>query len=711
MTDLRSSHHSSQTANSLAAASRTAVSRRAGRQPARQSGSEICLGHLLPGHNNSSTALRILCDAPELRRHAGKPWLNAYLSERMGMPLASATAGEFPGSREATVDADLLSRHALVCGATGSGKTRLALHLMGEQLQQGCSVVILDPKADTLKHVMELAFQAGMPPERVTLLSPFGNGTGAPGWNPLDAQAFGVSPVQAATDFVSVLCKGHPSWGPRLHDILTNALILISTHGLSLFELARLLQRDDYREGLVGLPMPALASHDRIAFLEARDFFRQEFSRWSKSDQTTSVAPVLNKFREFLRVPFLRSLLCARRQTLDFASLWQTPGLVLVHLDAPSLGDEGARLLGGLLTHHLYRTAMRVEGPVPVVLSLDEMGVSERFLGSALSQMLAIARSRNIRLLVACQHLAQLSEELRNALLSNCAVQAFFRLGYADARAVAAALAAGTGEAVSTVAVDVSRRDKEGNPVEFAKWAHPILDACGQRLKLTAPAWTVLEEEKRKGAGFMADGRRQVEGLKRLAMVSGVERLYVRSPVDATPVELSDYVRKLLPGDFEVQGPAPVRLLVSFPRPKVSVISRASESERQQGWLKTLQDLPRRQAVLRLAAGEPGVMEVVAVNDAQSPAGMERFVSAAVARGGQTAREVEEAQEWRRNAVEQVAGGATWEPEARKPSRQRAKAVPPPPSRAALQSHQTPKSQAPPPRSLPAPAVEDGSID
>ena len=56
---------------------------------------------------------------------------------------------------------DLLARHACVCGATGSGKTRLALHLLAEQLKAGCSVVMLDPKAETVRHLMQLAYRGG----------------------------------------------------------------------------------------------------------------------------------------------------------------------------------------------------------------------------------------------------------------------------------------------------------------------------------------------------------------------------------------------------------------------------------------------------------------------------------------------------------------------------------------------------------------------
>ena len=487
----------------------------------------IHVGRYVPAPGGEGGPPRFLCDAPELQRHVDRPWLRAWVAERLDIPIATMENGNASPTGPARVGMDLLARHACVCGATGSGKTRLALHLLAEQIKAGCSVVMLDPKAETIRHLMQLAFAAGMAPEQVTVLSPFLAGAGAPGWNPLDARASGVPPAQAAADVVSVLEKSTSSWGPRMADLLTNALILIASHGLSLFELARFLQREDYREALLRRPLPRAEESqssplDAVAYEEARDYFVSEFAAWGKAERAAASAPVLNKFRELLRSPFLRSLLCARRTTLHLGALWHRPGLVLVHLDSAALGDEGARLLGGLIAHQLLRTAMRADGPVPVVLALDEMGISEEFVGGAAARILAIARSRGLRLLVACQHLAQLSDGLRSALLANAAVQAFFRLGYADARLAAAALAAGTGERVSRVAVDVAKRDSDGNPEAWATVRHTIRDGHGEPVALSPAAAQAFGDLAKT-----ADGAAQVAGLRRLARVSGVDRLYV----------------------------------------------------------------------------------------------------------------------------------------------------------------------------------------
>ena len=641
---------------------------------------EIHVGRYVPLPGADGAGLRFLCDAPELEPHADRPWFRAYAAERLDLPPAAVGAEELGAedaqtpSGAALVGHGLLARHACVCGATGSGKTRLALHLLAEQIKAGCSVVMLDPKIETIRHLLALAYSAGMAPEQVTVLSPHLSGAGAPGWNPLDARASGVPPAQVAADVVSVLAQSTGSWGPRMGDLLANALIVVAAHGLSLFELARLLQRDDYREGLLrqslpqgggagGSGAPDRIAFDAIAYDEARDYFLSEFAAWSRSERAAAAAPVLNKFRELLRTPFLRSLLCARRTTLHLGALWHRPGLVLVHLDSAALGDEGVRLLGGLLAHQLLRTAMRADGPVPVVLALDEMGVSEGFVGGAAAKILAIARSRGLRLLVACQHLDQLSSELRSALLANTAVQAFFRLGYADARLVAASLSAGTGERVARVAADIGKRDADGRPEAWACTTHTVRDGRGEPIALS-PAASQAFWHLARGA----DGAAQVAGLKRLAGVSGAGRLYVHAADTKAPVELARYLRELAPEDYRLVGTGPVRLVVAFPRPRLSVLSRETEAERGQRWVKALTELAVRRAVLRLATGRTGTVQVAEVADPGAlpgfdVPGFERFLSASVAGSGQSAREVEQAQAWRREEVERVAGGSGPDPQ------------------------------------------------
>lgn len=635
----------------------------------------IKLGTRLDEHHQEAGTFRIFCDDPELMQHLDRPWLRMYACERLGlpMPLGDTANPTEKKVRSVVASEEQLQRHSLVCGSSGSGKTRLALHMLVEQIRQGNSVVMLDPKKETLLHLLLLAQKAGIQPKQVTLMVPSGGEEmGVPGWNPLDYKAAGSKPSRIASDFVSVLEKNTVGWGKRLENLLANALIIISTHGLSLYELSRFLTRPAYRNAILETPVD---SPEPRVFAEAYEYFREEFERWSPQEQVAAVSPVMNKLSSFLRTDFLRSLLCARRNTLKLSSLWQEQHLILVHLDRVELGNSGAQLLGGLLTWELFRTAMETEGPVPVCLSLDEMGVSGQFIGEAVCEILAIARSRNLRLLVACQHLAQLPEGLRDSLLTNTSVRAFFRLGYPDARIVASALAAGTGEDVLTVQAEVlSKKDRTTGHTAYVEIPHPIVDGYGKPLRVSAEALAELPARRlatphhpvqtarlaesslakselavtsRKIFSQALQGVTPLDRLRRLAAYSGISRLYVHAAGSGEPVEVGKYIQGL-PECCYLVGPAPIQLVVCFPRPSFSIVSSTSESQKRERWTRLLMYLPKQQAVTILSPDPPTVIQVVSVPDPKASQGLSRFLSTALQVNCQSLREINEVAEWRR---------------------------------------------------------------
>ena len=640
---------------------------------------------------------QIFIDAPELAPHKNRPWLQAYLHERYDVPLPPLQTEEsfkaiHPTSLEnetCQISADLLRFHALLCGATGSGKTRLALHLLYEQLCRGGSLLVMDPKEETLWHIAHLAKQAGIAEEDIHVLLPRQQGVGCPSWNPLDYRALGVPAHEAVAEFVRLIEESSPSWGARLADVLKNAARLAAYHNLSLYEMVALLRQADYRDALLKQEPPdhVLASYvDRASYAETHDYFTREFSRWSAARQAEAVDPVLNKVRSLLDIPFLRALLCANQSTLDLSSLWKRPKVVLVHLDFRALGSEGTRLLAGLLSYNLFQTALRVGtgSTVPVTLSLDEMGIQERFVGGAMKDILALARSYNLRLMTACQHLGQLSPELREALLT-VAFKAFFRLGPGDAKPAAGFLCdgsrnetnhettltpygAGAG-AITKVVLDLPKRGKF-DPPEMERCYHRIADPWNHEISVSPLVWEEF-------ARFQLVPENAGQKLAAFRMLLGsVPRVYVTSPTDDTAYELFGYLARLDPACFDFDGPAPVSLTVRFPRPKVTVLARQSgygygngmesDAARERRWEQTLLGLGQREAVVSTPADGARLVKVREVwlpqaamqrNEGMDTMDWSRFTSPD--QGGQSAVEVEAAWRNRRREMERVRDQAT----------------------------------------------------
>lgn len=578
-----------------------------------------------------------------------RPWLRAYASAFLGAD-APAPGGQDAG-REAAVPETALARHACVFGSSGSGKSRLTLRLIAEQMKQGCSVLALDPKAKTIEYLLACSREAGVPPERVVVLDPADADAGPPGWNPLQTD---IPAAQAAVALVSILKQKNQYWGPRLGDILINALILLAAHGLTLYELPRFLLRPDYRDGILRLPRP---SRERLtggqaAFAEAWEFFAREFSVWRDGDRIAAVNPVLTRTRALLGSDFFQALLCPRRNTLDLASLWREQCVVLVHLDDGVLGGDGAQLLGGLLAHHLHLTAMRQPGPVPVILALDELGGQEAFIGEALLRIVTVARQQNLRLLVATQHLGSLSAELRDALLTNSQFQAFFQLGQDDAALVARGFISGAPEPLRRVTARVASRNAATGMAARSEWRHDVLDAFGQSLRLGTAAW----DELRLGELASAPGEGYaLRRVQELAADSGVVRLYVRAADTGEFEALTRYVAGLSETDYWFEGPAPLELVVSFPTPQFVHAQKRSRSDLADHWTNVLKNLPFQHAALSLWHGAP---QIARIADVPVPEGStsDREESRAIRRvNAQSWEEIEETRDWRGEEIERIA--------------------------------------------------------
>lgn len=607
-----------------------------------RSRSPIKLGRYVDASGAPTTvALDGDSDDPVLARHASRPWMLAFLRDKYGGQDAggSGETGREDAPSEAFVSDDLLARHTLLCGGSGSGKTRLLLHLLTEQIRRGYSAVVIDPKRETLWRVLSAAQEAHITPEQVTLLLPGQDGSGCPAWNPLvpgptgdsgrsgedesrggGSSHGGASLTSSVLSFVSVLSAGFDSWGPRLQDVLSNAAFLIAAHGMSLFELMRFLQDQHYRDAVVRWPIPGETLHragDRIACEEARAYFLSEFGGWGRAEQASAVSPVLNKIRALVNTPFLSALFCGRTRDqggqasrLDFRSLWKGGRLLLVHLDPDALGADGARLLSGLLLNQLFSVAKRYgakEGSLPVVLALDELGLSEKLSGGAVTTILAAAREYRLRLVAACQHLSQLSPPLRDALLTNTAVRVFFRLGSADAKPAADALAAGRGGQAKRLVIE-GMRTRAGEPPATATWCHGVENGWGQALE-HVPGAAVggggLEPLPDSLLGSNADylplaARR----LRALAVLSGVPRVYVRDAATGTAVEAGNYAAGL--GDSEVtllEG-RPLQLCVTFPRPRLKRTEQSSDEGMARAYFARLLSLPVRHALFWTAQTE-----------------------------------------------------------------------------------------------------------
>lgn len=349
------------------------------------------------------------------------------LLPRDGTVVADST---YPGDhRPIGIHLDGRLRHVHLIGPTGVGKSALIVQMVLSDLEEGRGVVFLDPKGDTVRALLERI------PERrqrdVTVLDPAD--TARPvGLNPLRS-ATGASAEVVVENLVGLFKSLYRhSWGPRLDDILRAALLtLAGSEGATLCEVSLILTDPNYRQRLVG-PL------DDPVGLEA---FWGWYEALSDAERLTVVGPVLNKVRAFTMRPTVRSIIGQSRPMLDLGEVLASGKVLLCSLASGLLGEEAASLLGALIVAELWHaTTARAGLPEarrrPVMAYLDEF---QHFvhLPTPMPSMLAEARGLGLGLTLAHQHLDQLGDEARHAVLANARSRVVFQLPAGDAAVMA----------------------------------------------------------------------------------------------------------------------------------------------------------------------------------------------------------------------------------------------------------------------------------
>lgn len=361
-----------------------------------------------------------------------RPLAPSPLLRSIGTVIGEAN---FPGSqRPVALEVGGRLRHMHVLGPTGTGKSTLLQHLIESDLAAGHGVVVVDPKGDLVSAVL-----ARVPADRqrdVIVLDP-ADEAAAVGLNPLRS-ATGARSEVAVENLVGLLKSLYrSSWGPRTDDILRAALLTLASSGqATLCEVPALLTDPRYRRRLVG-------RLDDDPVLE----FWGWYEGLSDPERLSVVGPVLNKVRAFTMRSRVRAIIGQADPALNLDDVLAKRQVLLVSLASGLLGEEAAALLGALVFAELWHaTTARVGIPErarrPVMAHLDEW---QHFLHlpTPMPAMLAEARGLRLGLTLAHQHLGQLPNDVRDAVLANARSRVVFQLPSGDARLLAHELGAG----------------------------------------------------------------------------------------------------------------------------------------------------------------------------------------------------------------------------------------------------------------------------
>ncbi len=316
-------------------------------------------------------------------------------------------------------------RHLYILGQTGVGKSGLLELLTISDIHSPFGFAVIDPHGDyamsTLKRI---------PAHRAQDVIYF---------NPADTEfpiAFNPMEVpdpmlrtHTASELIGVLKRMFESWGPRLEYILRYSLLALLEYPEStMLDITRLLTDKAFRKTVM----------QYVTDPVVRQFWEVEFATWNDKFAAEAVAPVLNKVGAFTASPLVRNIIGQPKSSFNIRQIMDERKILIVNLSRGQVGEDNAALLGALLVTKIQLAAMSraniaAEERIPFYLYVDEF---QNFATDSFATILSEARKYALNLTVANQYIAQMSQDVKDAVFGNVGSMVAFRMGADDARSM-----------------------------------------------------------------------------------------------------------------------------------------------------------------------------------------------------------------------------------------------------------------------------------
>ena len=316
------------------------------------------------------------------------------------------------------------SRHVYIIGQTGAGKSGLLELLALSDVFYNQGYCIIDPHGDFA--IDNLKF---VPRERISDVVYFNPAdTAYPvAFNPLEVSDPAKKP-NICSEVIGVLKRMFgDSWGPRLEHILRYTLLaLLDRPSTTLLDISRMLTDRDFRKETL----------DYCNDVTVLQFWKHEFGQWNEKQVNESIAPVLNKVGAFTANPIIRNIIGQPKSSFDIRKIMDEGKILVVNLSKGLIGEDNAGILGAFLVTKVQLAAMSrsdipdVKDRRPFYLYVDEF---QNFATESFAVILSEARKYGLNLTVANQYVAQMTEQVRDAVFGNVGTTISFRVSADDA--------------------------------------------------------------------------------------------------------------------------------------------------------------------------------------------------------------------------------------------------------------------------------------
>jgi len=338
-------------------------------------------------------------------------------------PIIVGHRHEWGGNLPCEIDVAARRQHVYAIGQTGAGKSTLLRNMILQDIECGRGVALVDPHGDLALDILD-----EIPPWRtgdVVYFDPAAD-------DPLAINLFrGVGHWHSASSgIVSAFKKiWGDSWGPRLEYLLfASVAALAQCDNTSLLGVSRMLYDERYRAWVV----------KQVRDPMIRNFWTNEFERYSRAFQQEAVSPIQNKVGQIFLSPFLRNVLGQIGTKISFRFMMDQKRIFIANLSKGKLGETHSSLMGSLLVTGFEQAALSRADILPserqnFYFYADEF---QLYATDSFSTILSESRKYGLCLTLAHQYMGQLNEKVANAVFGNVGTLVAFRVGETDASAL-----------------------------------------------------------------------------------------------------------------------------------------------------------------------------------------------------------------------------------------------------------------------------------
>ncbi len=314
-------------------------------------------------------------------------------------------------------------RHIYIIGKTGMGKSTLLENMIFSDIQAGKGVGVVDPHGDLAEAVLD--FVPSRRTNDVILFDPSDRDYPV-AFNMLENIDPALNTI-VCSGLVGIFKKIYgESWGPRLEHILRNTILsLLEYPNTTMLGIPRVLQDKEFRGRVIR----------KIKDPIVKSFWMNEFEKMDPKNRVEAISPILNKVGQFLSSPIIRNILGQPQSTLDLRFAMDHNKIIIVNLSKGRIGEDTSSLLGAMIITKFQLDAMsRANVPEKdrkdFYLYVDEF---QNFATDSFATILSEARKYRLNLTMANQYIAQMPEEVRDAVFGNVGTIISFQVGFDDA--------------------------------------------------------------------------------------------------------------------------------------------------------------------------------------------------------------------------------------------------------------------------------------